>query len=117
MNNEAGVVTISAPSSAAKTLAGALVESRAAACVQIIPGIQSVYWWEGRIQTDDEVLLVVKTLKSRLPDIEALLKKNHPYELPELVFLPIQGGLEDYLAWIQDSVRADHQISNKEKSG
>jgi periplasmic divalent cation tolerance protein len=109
VDNETGVVTISAPPSAAKTLARALVESRAAACVQIIPGLQSVYWWEGQVQTDDEVLLIVKTLKSKLPDIEALLKKNHPYELPELVFLPIKGGLEAYLAWIQDNVRTDQE--------
>jgi periplasmic divalent cation tolerance protein len=105
MNDEAGVVTISAPPSAGKTLAGALVESRAAACVQIIPGIQSVYWWKGQVQTDEEVLLVVKTLKSKLPDIEALLRKNHPYDLPELVFLPIRGGLGDYLEWVRQSVR------------
>jgi periplasmic divalent cation tolerance protein len=104
MNDEAGVVTVSAPPAVGKVLAGVLVESRAAACVQIIPGVQSVYWWKGQIQTDEEVLLVAKTLKSKLPDIEAILKKTHPYELPELVFLPIQGGLAEYLDWIQVSV-------------
>jgi periplasmic divalent cation tolerance protein len=107
MDDETGVVTISAPPSEGKTLAQALVESRAAACVQIIPGLQSVYRWEGRVQTDEEVLLVVKTLKSKLPDIEALLKKNHPYDLPELVFLPITGGLGAYLDWIRESARTE----------
>jgi periplasmic divalent cation tolerance protein len=106
MNDEAGVVTISAPPSAGKALAGALVENKAAACVQIIPGVQSVYWWKGQIETDAEVLLVAKTLKSKLPDIEAILKKMHPYELPELVFFPIQGGLPDYLDWIRTSLPA-----------
>jgi periplasmic divalent cation tolerance protein len=104
MTDEAGVVTVSAPPQAGETLARALVESRAAACVQIIPGILSTYWWKDKIETDKEVLLVIKTLKSKLPDIEAVLKRAHPYELPELVFLPIQGGLAGYLDWIRRSV-------------
>jgi periplasmic divalent cation tolerance protein len=104
MNDEAGVVTISAPPREAENLARILVEKRAAACAQMIPGVQSVYWWKGAVQTDEEVLLVVKTMKSKLGDIAALLKEHHPYELPELVFLPLQGGLEDYIAWIRQSV-------------
>ncbi|MDR1624956.1 MAG: divalent-cation tolerance protein CutA [Spirochaetia bacterium] len=104
MNDEAGVATISAPPREAKNLARILVETRAAACVQIIPGVQSVYWWNGAVQTDEEVLLVAKTLKSKLEKITALLKEHHPYELPELVFLPLRGGLEDYIAWIRESV-------------
>ncbi|MDR3200849.1 MAG: divalent-cation tolerance protein CutA [Spirochaetales bacterium] len=104
MTDETGVVTVSAPPQAGEALARALVESRAAACVQILPDILSTYWWKGKVETGREVLLVIKTLKSKLPDIEAVLKKEHPYELPELVFLPIQGGLEGYLAWIRQSV-------------
>ncbi|MDR1933758.1 MAG: divalent-cation tolerance protein CutA [Spirochaetales bacterium] len=104
MTDETGVVTVSAPPQTGEALARALVESRAAACVQIIPGILSTYWWKGKIETDKEVLLVIKTLKSKLADIEAVVKKNHPYELPELIFLPAGGGLAGYLAWIKDSV-------------
>jgi periplasmic divalent cation tolerance protein len=106
MKDEPGVITISAPPSEGAALAKALVESGAAACVQIIPKILSTYWWKGKIETSEEVLLVAKTLKSKLPDIKAVLKKKHPYELPELVFLPIQGGLEHYLDWIRANVQA-----------
>ncbi|MCL1818467.1 MAG: divalent-cation tolerance protein CutA [Spirochaetaceae bacterium] len=104
MNDEAGVVMISAPPPAAESLARILVEGRAAACAQIIPRIVSVYRWEGSVHTDEEALLVVKTLKSKLGQIRAILKENHPYELPELVFLPVTDGLQEYLDWIRDSV-------------
>ena len=106
MNDKSGVVTISAPQAEAKKLASLLVEKRAAACVQILPHIESVYWWKGAVQSEDEALLVAKTLKSKLDDIKALLKEHHPYELPELVFLPITDGLADYITWIQESVSA-----------
>jgi periplasmic divalent cation tolerance protein len=99
-----GIVTISAPAGTAQTLAQALVESKAAACVQIIPGILSTYWWNGKIETSSEVLLAAKTLKSKLPVIKAILKEKHPYDLPELVFVPIQDGLPAYLSWIKDSL-------------
>ena len=102
--NETGVVMISAPPSAGESLARILVEKRAAACVQIIPRIQSTYRWEGAIHTDEEALLVVKTLKSKLGEIGAILRESHPYELPELVFLPVADGLPEYLDWIRDSV-------------
>ena len=104
MNDEAGVITISIPPAEAKNLAYLLVEKRAAACVQIIPGVLSVYRWKGAVQTDEESLLVAKTLKSKLDDIKTLLKEHHPYELPELVFIPLAGGLEDYIAWIRESI-------------
>ena len=104
MNDEAGVVMISAPSPAGESLARILVERRAAACVQIVPRVLSVYRWEGAVQTGEEVLLVVKTMRSKLGDIRAILKESHPYELPELVFLPVTDGLEGYLAWIRSSV-------------
>ena len=104
MNDEAGVVMISAPPPAGESLARILVERRAAACVQIIPSVLSIYRWEGAVHTDEEALLVVKTLKSKLPAIQAILKENHPYELPELVFLPVTDGRKEYLGWIRDSV-------------
>ena len=104
MSEEYGVVLISAPSEAGQLIARALIENRAAACVQIVPGVTTMYWWKEKVEYDEEVLLVVKTLQSRLEKIEYLLKELHPYEVPELVFLPIRGGSEKYLAWLAESV-------------
>ena len=104
MNDETGLVSISAPPAEAKKLAALLVEKKTAACVQIIPGVLSMYWWKGAVNSEEESLLLAKTVKSKLDDIKALLKEHHPYELPELVFLPVTDGLPDYIAWIRHSV-------------
>jgi periplasmic divalent cation tolerance protein len=104
MSEEYGVVLISAPPEAGLIIARALIENRAAACVQVLPGATTMYWWKEKIELDEEVLLVVKTLQSRLEKIEFLLKELHPYDVPEMLFLPIRGGSEKYLAWLADSV-------------
>ncbi|HOS98721.1 MAG TPA: divalent-cation tolerance protein CutA [Deltaproteobacteria bacterium] len=80
-------------------LARALVENRLAACVQIVP-IQSVYAWKGEICTEEERFLLIKTRAVLYGPIEAYITANHPYELPEIVMIPLQEGLESYLSWI-----------------
>ena len=83
-------------------LAQGLVEARLAACVQIMP-IRSVYTWEGEIHRDEERLLLIKARTALYPLIEDFITRNHPYEVPEIVRVPVEDGLEKYLNWI-DSV-------------
>jgi periplasmic divalent cation tolerance protein len=80
-----------------------LVEAGIAACVNRIPGLVSVYRWEQAVQEDDEELLVVKTRADRLEDLANAIRQIHPYELPEVVAVPVSGGLEEYLDWIRVS--------------
>jgi periplasmic divalent cation tolerance protein len=86
----------------AERIARRLVEDRLAACVQIVQGIRSVYRWQGRVQEEPEVLLLVKTAETQLPRIENLLHQIHPYELPELVSVPISSGSAAYLRWLAE---------------
>lgn len=86
----------------ADALARALVEQRLAACVQIMP-IHSTYAWEGAVQQEEELLLLIKSRASLYPQIEAFLTEHHPYEVPELLQLPVQQGLGKYLAWVEQN--------------
>ena len=88
----------------AERIARALVERRLAACVNVVPGVVSVYRWKGEVCRDEERLLVIKTRAERLPALREALVGLHPYELPELVALPIEAGHGPYLAWLDDSV-------------
>lgn len=100
------VVTTTTPTRAeADGIARALVERRLAACVQILDPIHSRYWWEGTVQEDAEVMLVIKSVDSLFPSIEALLTELHPYEVPELIAVPVVAASEAYLRWLMDSVR------------
>ena len=81
-----------------------LVEYKLAFCVNAIPGIQSTYYWEGKIQVDEEFLLIVKTRKDRYDALETWVKINHSYEVPEIIALPIEQGLPAYLSGIDDWV-------------
>jgi periplasmic divalent cation tolerance protein len=104
MEEDYGLAIISSPAEAAETLARALVENHAAACVQIIRDASTLYWWKGQVHFDTECILLVKTLESRLEKIKFLLKEIHPYEVPELIFLRITGGSERYLEWLRNTV-------------
>lgn len=88
----------------AEAIATALVEQRVAACVNVVPGLRSFYWWAGRVESDAEQLLIVKTHRSRYPEVERTIRARHPYELPEVVYVPIGAGLSEYLDWIAGSV-------------
>ncbi len=89
----------------ARRIADALVGERLAACVNLLPGISSVYRWQGRVEQAEEVLLVVKTTRGRLEALTRRVQALHPYELPEVVAVDIAGGLPGYLAWIADQTR------------
>jgi len=84
----------------AKSLAEALVQERLAACVNILPGLVSVYSWQGAMESSQEALLLIKTERRAYPTLEARLRELHPYELPEIIALDIERGLPDYLNWI-----------------
>jgi periplasmic divalent cation tolerance protein len=103
MSETAMVVLSTAPDEAVATrLAGALVKGKLAACVNIVAGVRSLYWWEGELQDDAEVLLVCKTDAERLPRLTAALQQEHPYDCPEVVALPVVGGAAEYIGWISD---------------
>lgn len=89
----------------AERIARALVEERVAACVNIVPGVTSIYRWKGAVEQEGEVLLVIKTMAAQLDALKARLLELHPYELPEVVVLPIGGGHGAYLEWIAEQVR------------
>jgi periplasmic divalent cation tolerance protein len=100
------LVSIAAPDGeTALRLARRLVEERLAACVQVIDPIRSVYRWKGEVQEEPEALLLAKSSQERVPRIHELLRREHPYELPELVSVPISGGSAEYLRWIEDCLR------------
>lgn len=88
----------------ARRIAEVLVSERLATCVNRVPGMVSTYFWDGRLQDDAEILLIIKTTAARLAELEARLKVLHPYELPELIVLPVTGGNERYLQWVRDGV-------------
>jgi len=99
------VVLITAPSEElAVTLARTLVEERLLACANIVPAVRSIYRWQGEVHDEREALLVCKTTSSKIEALKARLVALHPYETPELLALPIETGLEKYLAWIAASV-------------
>ncbi len=87
-----------------RRLAESLVGDRLAACVNLIPGLTSIYLWEGRIQTEAEVLLLIKTTDERLDALIARLRALHPYQVPEIIALPIVVGLPEYLDWVKTCV-------------
>jgi periplasmic divalent cation tolerance protein len=91
---------------AAEGLAKALVEARLAACVNIYPGIVSVYEWKGEMETSAEVVAFVKTRRALVEETVAVARRLHPYEVPAFLVLPIEGGNEDYLAWARGQLKA-----------
>lgn len=88
--------------SQAETIGRALVEHRLAACANLVPGMRSLYWWRGRIETAEEVVLVLKTRGELVDRLTAAVKDLHSYEVPCVVALPITGGNPDFLRWIED---------------
>jgi periplasmic divalent cation tolerance protein len=89
-------------------LARLLVELELAACVQLLPPMTSIYRWQGQIEQASEELLLIKTTREAYPGLETAIKQHHPYQTPELIVLPVEGGSKDYLDWLTVSVR--HKI-------
>lgn len=89
----------------AERIASALVDERLAACVNLVPGLTSVFRWEGQVQREPEVLLMIKTQRGRFDAVAARIKALHPYTVPELIALPIDASTPDYLAWLEENTR------------
>ena len=105
MAEEALVVLTSVGSpEEADRISVALVNERLAACVNIVGGVKSVYWWKGAITREDELLLIIKTAARLFDRVRLRIKELHRYELPEVIALPLAAGDKDYLAWVRESV-------------
>jgi periplasmic divalent cation tolerance protein len=89
----------------ARKIATQMVEEKLAACVQIVEPIISVYRWQGKIESDQEILLLIKSTEDLIPRIAELFDEIHPYEVPELIATPIIEGSASYLSWLEDSVQ------------
>jgi periplasmic divalent cation tolerance protein len=105
MTGKVLVLTTVGNEAEARKIAHELVERQLAACVNIVARIQSVYRWEGKIETAEEYLLMIKTTKARGADVQAAIRDLHSYDLPECVVISMEGGSAEYLKWIEDSVR------------
>lgn len=88
----------------AEDLASILVEEKLCACVTITPGVTSVYWWDNKINKDQEFLLMMKTLRSKQEELVTSIKKHHKYDVPEVICVNIEGGNPDYLDWVRKSL-------------
>lgn len=105
MNEQNLVVFVTAPSEeVAEQIAAKVVGERLAACANILPAIRSIYWWEGKVQTDSEVLVIFKTQATWFLSLETAVKQIHPYDVPEIIALPVVMGSQAYLDWIGAAV-------------
>jgi periplasmic divalent cation tolerance protein len=105
MTNDSQIVLCTVPDEAsARQIASTLVAERLSACVNIVPGISSVYRWEGAIENAAELLLIIKTTAAVYMQLQERIRSLHPYELPEVIAVALDQGLPEYLAWIKTSV-------------
>ena len=98
------VLITTASEQEARSIAELLLNQRKAACVNILPGINSLFWWQDRLDSAQESLLIVKTEASLLNEIVGLVRGIHSYDVPEIIALPIIGGNQDYLEWVGKNV-------------
>ena len=95
------IVLVTAPDlKMARALAKTALQARLIACANLIPKVESHYWWQGKIESDAEVLLILKTQKSKLAALEKLVLAKHPYDTPEFLILPLSAGNKKYLDWL-----------------
>lgn len=98
------ILTTTAFEAEAKDIAYSLIKSRAAACVNIIPNVSSIYRWEEKVAEDSEFLLLIKTKQSKEQEVQKLIQEMHSYEVPEVISLSIESGSEKYLNWLDESL-------------
>jgi periplasmic divalent cation tolerance protein len=105
MSHELLVLVTAPGEEEARQIANALVEERLSACVNIVAAIESTYRWEGRVTTERETLLIIKTTDERYAELEQRVKELHSYSTPEVIAIKIERGSSGYLSWLRDSVR------------
>ena len=105
------VVTTLPSRESAELLARSLVEKQFAACVNILPPCRSVYRWRGSVEWADEVPLMIKTSEARYAALEAAIREQHPYELPEIIAVPVVKGLPEYIAWVVAETEVESWLS------
>jgi periplasmic divalent cation tolerance protein len=103
-NAVVGMVTCSSRAEARK-VAKAILTKKLAACVNIVGGLESHFWWRGKLEAAREYLLLIKTTRARTGGVMSVVKAVHSYEVPEVIFLPIVAGEANYLKWLRESVR------------
>ena len=96
------MVLCTCPQESADNIADAVLEARLAACVNIVPGVRSKYWWKGKLESDDESLLIMKTRAELVENLITKIKAAHPYDVPEIIAFKIREGNADYLKWIAE---------------
>lgn len=89
----------------AHKIADVLLTARKVACVNVIPGVKSYFWWQGKRESTPEVLLMAKSRASLFPEVVEMVKQSHSYEVPEIIALPIIAGSQDYLNWIREETK------------
>jgi len=105
------VVLVTCPDEgSALRIAGELLDGRLAACVNVISGLRSFFWWEGKVEEALEALLIIKTRSSLLGELTKRIRELHPYEVPEVIALPIVGGSEDYMEWVKEETKAGKRV-------
>jgi periplasmic divalent cation tolerance protein len=98
------VLTTTPSQEEAETLARRLVDSKLAACVQVVPQITSFYFWEGETQKDEEWLLLIKTADEKFAELEAFIEANHSYDVPEIAAVPVEKVSAKYAAWLKNAI-------------
>jgi periplasmic divalent cation tolerance protein len=98
------LITTFADAETARQIGTQLVESQLAACVNVLPGVESIFRWQGEVQLDAEAIALIKTTRGRLEELEAWLQTHHPYEVPEILVLTPESGSARYLQWVRESV-------------
>jgi len=101
------IAITSTPQEEAENIAKIIVDKKLAACVQIIGPVSSFYWWKGEVQKDTEAILLIKTTEKNKEKIKKIIKDIHSYDVPELLFLPVYGGLPEYLKWLESAIEND----------
>jgi len=104
--SQLAVVLVTSPNlKVARALAKGALNARLVACANLVPNIESLYWWKDKLELSEEVLIVFKTTRAKLQALEKLIVENHPYDTPEFIVLPIAAGNGCYLDWVSRSVR------------
>ncbi len=105
VENKQVIVFVTAPRGKGKEIALKILNKKLAACINIA-SVESLYWWQGKIEEDQEDLLVIKTTDKRIEELVSYVKEIHPYTVPEIIYWTIEGGNKDYLEWVDQSTQS-----------